>query len=126
MLEEREARGIALDHDHAEGRFELMDRAREALREEAQELCDHASDGMDFRSEPRPVAASAPRIEQGDDEGDDASRDARAVDAVAIVRHRFDRPDRDGRTRVTRRVVTLRDRRMGRAPSTRHGSDPPA
>ena len=43
MLEERAARGEVVCNDQA--RFELVDLTREALQEEADAICEHASDG---------------------------------------------------------------------------------
>jgi hypothetical protein len=109
-----------------EPRFELMEQSREALRDEAEALCEHASDGMDFRTPPRAVSSPAAGT-HSDGCGEAAERPE--LHAVAVVRHRFDRPDRavrEGRQRESRRVVTLRDRRMGRRHRARHGSDPPA
>jgi hypothetical protein len=124
-LEAQAARGAA-DAD-PEPRFELIEQSRVALRDEAEDLCEHASDGMDFRSPPRavpsPAAAPADRAATGARLAEDHELPER--DPTAVVRHRFDKPDRDGRDRAARRVVTLRDRRMGRRPGVRHGSDPP-
>jgi hypothetical protein len=125
-LEAQAARGMAC-HD-PEPRVELFEQSRQALRDEADELCEHASEGMDFRTPPQavssPAAAPAGRAALGAELPEDGDRPER--DPAAVVRHRFDRPDREGRDRAARRVVTLRDRRMGRRPGVRHGNDPPA
>jgi hypothetical protein len=125
-LEAQAAHGVAAADPAT--RFELMEQSRQALRDEATAICEHASEGMDFRTPPRavssPAAARAERGSPGDELAEDGECPGR--DPVAVVRHRFDRPDREGRDRAARRVVTLRDRRMGRRPGVRHGSDPPA
>jgi hypothetical protein len=127
-LEARAARGVAPVQQ--EPRFELMQQSGQALRDEAEALCEHACDGMDFRSPPRAVSSpSTAASDEGDPQPDEAAAHPAAHpdrSAVAVVRHRFDPPDRDGRDRASRRVVTLRDRRMGRRHRIRHGSDPPA
>jgi hypothetical protein len=123
-LEAQAARGVAPVPQ--EPRFELMEQSGKALRDEAEALCEHACDGMDFRSPPR---AESPTSTAASDEGDgqpNAATEHPDRSAVAVVRHRFDKPDREGRDRASRRVVTLRDRRMGRRHRVRHGSDPPA
>jgi hypothetical protein len=88
--------------DRAEGRFALVDEVRDAFREEAVDICEQASATMDFAAE----------------QGRGAAAD------VIVVRHRFARGRVDGDAR-TRRVVTLRDRRLGRPRATRQGADPP-
>jgi hypothetical protein len=122
-LEAQAARGVATAAP--ESRFELMDESREALRDEAEALCQHASDGMDFRTPPRAVSSTAHAASAEGDGGMDPSAE-HPKRSVAVVRHRFDPPDRQGQDRAARRVVTLRDRRMGRRSGVRHGSDPPA
>jgi hypothetical protein len=123
-LEARAARGLGTADP--EPRFALIDESRQALRDEAEALCEQASGGMDFRSPPRAVSPpSTVARDEGDRQPDEATEPPDRS-AVAVVRHRFDRPDRDGRDRASRRVVTLRDRRMGRRHRIRHGSDPPA
>jgi hypothetical protein len=81
---------------------------------------------MDFRSPPRAVSSPTPPAvsDEGNRRPDEAASHPDRS-AVAVVRHRFDNPDREGRDRASRRVVTLRDRRMGRRHRVRHGSDPP-
>ena len=110
-----------------------LERAIEDIRE-------HASAGMDFRSPSTAVSSPSPSPGDGGHGGDggdgagDADADADADGVVeeeeradaAVVRHRFDKPRRDGSDRNARRIVTLRDRRRGRPPSTHHGNDPPA
>ena len=122
MLAQRAERG--LEPPAAEARLELVDRAREAVLHEAAELCEQASDGMDFKSPTggqqatRPPAAEPPQ-QGGEELGDRQGRPA------AVVGHRFGkRPE--GGAGGPQRVVTLRDRRRGRPKGSRHGSDPPA
>jgi hypothetical protein len=154
MLEQRAAR----DHGgeaaaSAAARFELMDRAREALLDEADAICEHASDGMDFQHPQRAPTASAPDARlrsgegrrEGNEHGDhggaqatveheDAADDGAPViehedaaddGAPVIVRHRFDKRSCAGGDREARRIITLRDRRRGRPRTSRHGTDPP-
>jgi len=107
----------------SKARVELMDRARDALFQEAAELCEHASEGMDFDSARHSSQASAaPQRPGGDEEhGPEEASEARPA---PVVRHRFDRRPQAGDD-PPRRVITLRDRRRGRPPGSRHGSDPP-
>jgi putative transposase len=111
--ERRRALGLAPDR---EARFALVDETSEAFRQEARELCELASEGMDFHTPPAHVAAASASVADREDA-------ACAPRAPAVVRHRFSRT-RPGQDRAARRVVTLRDRRTGR-PSRRHGNDPP-
>ena len=122
---------LSLEHrpDHGlppqsqSNRLQLIDSTREALIEEADAICQHAADGMDFR-DPQPTAA---RRDSG--ASDDRSTDLDATPPPprsAAVRHRFDKRRSDGSDSEAPRVVTLRDRRRGRPPGTRHGNDPPA
>jgi hypothetical protein len=132
-LDERRARGSApADSD---GRFELVDCVRQAMCEQAEAICEHASDDMDFHA-PARAAASAPATpatgnahdhDDCDDCHDDEDVDVESSRA-AIVRHRFDKhhPHGDASERDARRIITLRDRRRGRPTKSRHGSDPPA
>jgi hypothetical protein len=102
-------------------RFQLCDQTREAFELEARDICDHASNGMDFDSGAGVQGSGSARSAAAPEQAS-AADDA---DAPVVVRHRFARP-RDGSDQGARRVVTLRDRRMGRPPSKRHGTDPPA
>jgi hypothetical protein len=124
-LEAQAARGVAPVRQ--EPSFELMEQSGQALRDEAEALCEHASDCMDFRSPPRAVSSPTPLAvsDEGVRQPDEAAADPERS-AASVVRHRFDRPDHEGRDRASRRVVTLRDRRMGRRHRVRHGNDPPA
>jgi len=121
-LEEQRAMGIRPDR---QARYDLIQEARSALTEEASDIYEHVSECMDFRTPPRQVAAPANRQPQEHETDDDDGRSAPAAeDRPVVVRHRFDKRDR---TRLpARRVVTLRDRRMGRRASGAHGGDPPA
>ncbi len=98
----------------------LLDEVREALRSEAGEMIEDAE--ID-RPEPRtgriPDVVTK-TVDEGHDDSDEPDRD------LVVVRHRFDRRDRQA-ARPARRIVTLRDRRRGRPPrgSGTHGSDPP-
>jgi putative transposase len=113
--EHERRRTLSLESDR-EARFALVDETCEAFRLEAAELCEHASEGMDFHTPPAHVAAATASVA-------DNENDASPPRAPAVVRHRFARA-RPGQDRGARRVVTLRDRRRGR-PSPRHGNDPP-
>jgi hypothetical protein len=133
LLEQRAAR--AQPAASAEARFELMDRAREALLDEAEVICEHASDGMDFQHPQRTPTGSAPaaRLRPGQARRDGHERIDERIDhdvvhdrAPVIVRHRFDKRSTAGGDRDARRIITLRDRRLGRPRTSRHGTDPPA
>ncbi len=151
LLEQRPARDHGAEAAaSAAARFELMDRAREALLDEADAICEHASDGMDFQHPQRAPTASVPaarlRSGQGRREGhehgdhggaqptveqEDAADGGAPVTvrhdrAPVIVRHRFDKRSTVGGDRDARRIITLRDRRLGRPRTSRHGTDPPA
>ena len=91
--------------------IELLDEVRAAFRDEAGDICQRASGGMDFATE-----AAAPETPAAPKAG------AREIE---VVRRRFAR-DRSDDGPSIRRIVTLRDRRMGRPPNLGHGSDPPA
>jgi len=121
-LEAQRARGERPDR---QARIALIEEARSALIEEAGDIQEHASECMDFRTPVRVVAAPANRPDGAvDTEDDDGAGLARVADPPVVVRHRFDKPD--STRRAARRVVTLRDRRMGRRASGSHGGDPPA
>lgn len=111
-------------------RIELIESARLALQEEAHDMREQASEGMDFRTPARVVAGAAQARHTTTSAADEADDDIPSVrasgDMPVVVRHRFDKPDRARRDRVAKRVVTLRDRRFGRRPSRAQGSDPPA
>ncbi len=126
MLEQRADRGQP--QPDSQTRIELLDRTREALLEEAEAICEHAGDGMDFRdSQPSAVRTDSQPSDHGHANGDQAATpDTNAPTRVATVRHRFDKRRSDGSDADAPRVITLRDRRRGRPPGTRHGSDPPA
>ena len=93
---------------------DLVDAVRDALREEADELAEHAAVELATASQTRVVAAAASA----------ASGEETPPEAV-VVRHRFDRRDRQ--RPEARRVITLRDQRRGRPRrgDSRHGGDPP-
>jgi hypothetical protein len=112
----------------------MVDEVRQVFSDEASDICQHTSECMDF--EPAHSARSArsatatgtaapstasPSSDTGDEHSD--CEDDRRTDAV-VTRHRFSK--RRNADHAARRIITLRDRRRGRPPKTRHGSDPPA
>jgi len=96
---------------------ELVGAVRDALCEEADELVEHAAVELVTASQTRVGAVTASATS-----GDGATE---TPPAAVVVRHRFDRRDRQ--RPQARRVVTLRDRRRGRPRrgDPRHGGDPP-
>jgi len=97
----------------------ILNDVREALADEAYELCEDA--GMVFDAS-RGDVGTLSLTQHGDDDDE-----AESVRPHVAVRHRFDK--RDDNLQDARRVVTLRDKRRGRPPgthSTRGGADPPA
>ena len=99
--------------------FQMLDDVRAAVHDEADELCAYAEVEFEQRASSgharREGAVAAPSSER------------RANDGPVIVRQRLARP-RHGADFGARRVVVLRDRRLGRPTqlAKRHGADPPA
>ncbi len=124
MLEQRADHGQATPDPHV--RIELLDRTREALIEEAEAICEHAADGMDFHGPQHSTLRNEARA--NNDHRSEQAEPAAAKESTraATVRHRFEKRRSDGGNADAPRIVTLRDRRRGRPPGTRHGSDPPA
>lgn len=125
-LEAQRERGQA--RGNADARIALVEGSRQAWEQEAQDICEHASVGMDFHSAARVVSAGTGvdrrTVTADDDRADDDMQTE--LDVPVVVRHRFDKAERAAHDPAARRVVTHRDRRLGRRPAGRHGSDPPA
>ena len=96
----------------------LLDEARSALTDEAEDLI--ADNEMTFDTPVR--AASRTAAATNSAAGQNSHAPGERGDAV--VQHRFHKRDNDPRT-ASRRVITLRDARRGRPPG-KHGADPPA
>ncbi|MDD9970186.1 MAG: hypothetical protein OXR73_28355 [Myxococcales bacterium] len=106
----------------------LCDDIRTALGEEASELCEHASEDMDFEGltpHVRTRLAEADHASTGDADAADKRASAEMPTSDVIVRcHRFARNTAET-DRGARRIVIHRDRRRGRLVGTKHGADPP-
>ncbi len=110
--------------DDVRKELERDDDARRALRDSAPDvvkavratLADHIALAVaehELDHEATSVTDGSPRASSANDD-----------EPVVVTRHRF-APDRETGSHV-KRVVVLRDRRRGRPPSGRSGSDPPA
>jgi hypothetical protein len=107
-------------HDvHAQS-ITLLDEARAALTDEAEDLI--ADNEMTFDTVVR--AASSRRTATATNSAVGNSSHAPGERGDAVVQHRFHKRNNDPRT-APRRVITLRDARRGRPPG-KHGADPPA
>lgn len=96
---------------------ELVEEVRAAFADEAAEI-------VELETVEPPATRASLRRSERDDEVAATHADEAGERAPVQVRHRFDpRPEQRPNTA---RVVTLRDRRRGRPPGTRHGNDPPA
>jgi hypothetical protein len=94
---------------------ELVEEVRAAFADEANEIVEIEA------VEPPSTRAPLRRSERDVD----ATEDEDPTERTPVqVRHRFD-PRPEQRPNAAR-IVTLRDRRRGRPPGTRHGNDPPA
>ena len=106
----------------------LCNDIRTALREEASELCEHASEAMDFEGltahvRTRPAETDHPPTGDVDAADKRASAETPTGDVI-VRRHRFARNTAET-DRGARRVVIHRDQRRGRPVGTKHGADPP-
>ena len=97
----------------------LLDDVRDAVHDEAQELCDHAD--LDFDSPTR--SNLAPSSGRAIRRAPDDDNDRRAV----VARQRVVRSHETTRN-ASPRIIVLRDRRLGRPSisAKRHGADPPS
>jgi hypothetical protein len=93
---------------------ELVEEVRAAFADEAAEI-------VELEAVAPPATRAPLRRERGVASAEDGSPSERVP---VQVRHRFD-PRPEQRPNAAR-IVTLRDRRRGRPPGTRHGNDPPA
>jgi hypothetical protein len=115
-LEADSARKAATHEPGTPSFAELVDETRAVFHEEASVICEHAGEGMDF--DERHVRAATVATSAATRGTAPSERE------VVTVRHRFARAREDEHD-SSRRIVTLRDRRLGRLPGHRHGADPP-
>jgi len=106
----------------SEEAVQLLDDVREALAEEATDLCEEAQVNFDQSNK---AAIDVNTAHHG--VAVDADNITDSARSRVTVRHRFDK--REFGMQDSRRIVTLRDKRRGRPPGTQiseGGSDPPA